>query len=111
MSFQITGVIAALSLTLALGACDDAMTGGDTVEMFKYYGTTQCAPRENKLPELEAQLTAAGVQILDRREGDDGMMRAMVCGGSDGRIGVFTINAAQTGAAEAAGFEPYNGPN
>ncbi|MDO5605132.1 MAG: hypothetical protein Q4G25_08230 [Paracoccus sp. (in: a-proteobacteria)] len=97
----------ATSLVLTLAACDPAPSAnGDTVQVFKSFGTTQCNPHEGRLDDLARELDRAGVTVLDRQQGDDGMMRITLCGSSDGRIGIFTIPAAEAEAAATAGFQP-----
>ncbi|MDO5530037.1 MAG: hypothetical protein Q4F71_11595 [Paracoccus sp. (in: a-proteobacteria)] len=101
-----TRFLAVLSLPLLMAACDDGMVRG-TATVFKSFGTTQCNPQEGRLEALAAELRGVGVDILDKRAGDDGMMRIALCGAPDGRIGIFTIPETQTQAAASAGFSPY----
>ncbi|MDO5641903.1 MAG: hypothetical protein Q4G26_05865 [Paracoccus sp. (in: a-proteobacteria)] len=96
-----------VGLVLALAACEPVSPAtGDTLQVFKSFGTTQCNPHDGRMDDLARELDRAGVTVLDRQEGDDGMMRITLCGSPDGRIGIFTIPAAQAGTAASAGFQP-----
>lgn len=77
----------------------------DTVEVYKYDGTLQCGMgQEIALGEMAKQLTAAGIEVLDSRKGNDGLAHIAVCGASTGSINVYTIRREQLPAAREAGF-------
>ena len=57
---------------------------------------------------LQAQLTAANVQVRSAACGGTGMAYAAVCGALDGKIGIFAISPAQAEAAAKAGFAPLS---
>ncbi|MDO5632810.1 MAG: hypothetical protein Q4G22_13380 [Paracoccus sp. (in: a-proteobacteria)] len=102
-------LLLALPALLVLAACDEQGTPpADTAQVFKSFGTTQCNPAPERLETLAAELTGAGITVLDQTESDDGMMRITLCGSPDGRIGVFTIPSDQTAQAETAGFQLWD---
>jgi len=60
------------------------------------------------LAALQAQLTAANVEVRSAACGTDGFLYPAICGVPDGRIGIFEISPAQAEAAAAAGFKPLS---
>lgn len=97
-----------LVLTSAVLALLTACGGGEDEEasskVFKSMGSLQCSGGGVSLAALQAQLTAAKVQVRSAACGTDGLATSTVCGSPDGRIGIFEISPAQAGAAAAAGF-------
>lgn len=104
-------LMTALTLTWTIVGCGAPASFADTTEVFKYYGTRQCAPTAGVYDQLERDLTAAGVTVIAGREDSDGMMRITLCGAPDGRIAVFTIPADQVARAQTAGFQPHDRRN
>ena len=94
---MIAGVAGALVV-----ACGDS--SGDTALVFKSLGSVQCTGGGTTLSALDAQLTAAGVQVLAAMCGHDGLIHAAVCGAPDGAIAIFQVPAAQQSTAEMLGF-------
>lgn len=78
------------------------------ISLYKYAGSVQCAGGGLTLPEMEGQLTAAGIQVYSSSCGLDGNVYAAVCGGADGRIGIFEVLLSQQQAASAVGFLPLS---
>jgi hypothetical protein len=72
------------------------------VELYASAGTVQCTGGGTTLEDLEEKLAAGGVQPLALACGDDGKVRAQVCGQPDGRI--FMIDVAPEQAATARGL-------
>ncbi len=101
-----------LVLTLAALASLTACGGGEGEEassqVFKTMGSLQCSGGGVSLSALQAQLTAANVQVRSAACGTDGAFPPAVCGAPDGRIGIFEISPAQAEAAAAAGFKPLS---
>lgn len=101
-----------LVLTLAALASLTACGGGEDEEasnkVFKSMGSLQCSGGGVSLSALQAQLTAANVQVRSAACGTDGVAAPTVCGTPDGRIGIFEISPDQAGAAAAAGFKPLS---
>jgi hypothetical protein len=97
-------------LTLAVLASLTACGGGGDEEtiVFKSMGSRQCSGGGVSLATLQAQLTAANVQVRSAACGTDGLTTTATCGGPDGRIGIFEISPDQAGAAAAAGFAPLS---
>lgn len=91
-------------------ALPPAIVPSGPVEVYRPDGSRQCeegsgVPREA----MAAELTAAGVRVLDSRTGTDGLMRIAVCGAPTGTIHIFRIEAAGLATAEALGFRPLAG--
>ena len=74
------------------------------IRLYKYAGSVQCNGGGLSLPQMTLQLNNAGVQVLSSFCGTDGMAYPAVCGGGDGRIGIFEVPSSQEQAASAVGF-------
>jgi len=98
-------ILAALASLTACGGGDD---GEANTQVFKSMGSVQCSGGGVSLAVLQAQLTAANVQVRSSACGTNGMATTATCGGGDGRIGIFEISPDQAGAAAAAGFAPLS---
>jgi hypothetical protein len=100
----------AFMLALAASACvtTNHAEMHATVRVFKYTGSVQCVGGGIDLPAMARQLTDAGLQVLSSACGTDGLMRAAVCGTSDGRIGIFELSANDAQAASKLGFMPLS---
>ncbi len=102
-------LVPTLAVLTSLSACGG---GGEDEEassqVFKTMGSLQCTGGGVSLSDLQAQLTAANVQVRSAACGTDGMFPPAVCGASDTRIGIFEISPSQAEAAAAAGFKPLS---
>lgn len=98
-------ILAVLAFLTACGGGEDEES---STKVFKAMGSLQCSGGGVSLAALQAQLTAAKVQVGAAACGTDGSVSAAVCGSPDGRIGIFEISPAQAGAAAAAGFAPLS---
>lgn len=88
-----------------------AVVPAGPVEVFRPDGSRQCEAGSGvPLAAMVAELTAAGVLVLDQRTGNDGVMRIAVCGAPTGSIHIFRIGAAGLATALAMGFRPLTGP-
>jgi hypothetical protein len=98
-------------LTLAILGSLTACGGGDEdagSKVYKSMGSRQCNGGGVSLSALQAQLATANVQVHSAACGTDGLTYSTVCGGADGKIGIFEISPDQAGAAAAAGFAPLS---
>ena len=101
-------VAVAVAVLASLTACGG---GGDEVaniQVFKHTGSLHCSGGGLSLEGLQAQLTAANVQVRSASCGTDGFAHAAICGGVDNKIGIFDISSSQAQAAAAAGFQPLS---
>lgn len=103
-------LVLALAVLASLSACGGGENEDEEAssKVFKSMGSLQCSGGGVSLSALQAQLTAANVQVRSAACGTDGMALPAVCGISDGRIGIFEISPAQAEAAAAAGFKPLS---
>lgn len=99
-------VVLASALLVACGAPAARQEAAASVQVVKSLGGRQCEPGGMTLDALAAQLAGAGVMVQRRACGSDGRMRPAVCGAPDGRIGLFTIPAAQQAQAASLQFAP-----
>lgn len=81
---------------------------GASISLYKYAGSVQCTGGGLSLLEMQRQLTDAGIQVFSASCGIDGRAYATVCGGADGRIGIFEVPLSQEQAASAIGFLPLS---
>lgn len=99
-----------LAVVASLTACGGDEEGADTrlagIKVFKSMESLQCRGGGVSLAALQAQLTAANIQVQSAECGNDGQPAPTVCGVPDGRIGIFDIPVGQASAADAAGFKP-----
>jgi hypothetical protein len=99
-----------LLLTFALPvACGgDAGAPGASIAVYKYAGSVQCTGGGMSLAEMNGQLADAGIKVLSSACGFDGKLYVAVCGGPDGRIGIFEVMQTQMQAAAKIGFAPLS---
>ena len=91
-----------------LSACGGGDSPSANINLYKYAGSVQCTGGGLTLPEMTLQLTNASIQVLSSSCGTDGNVYAAVCGGADGRIGIFEVPSSQEQAASAVGFAPLS---
>jgi hypothetical protein len=95
-----------LAACAAQPAAAPAAPAAPAVSVAKSFGGKQCEAGGAGLAALAAQLAQAGVTVQRQACGDDGRLRAAMCGAPDGRIAIFTIPAAQQVLATQAQFVP-----
>jgi len=101
-------MIAGLAGALAVACGDGSDSRTATAVVFKSLGSLQCTGGGTTPAALEAQLKAAGIQVLAAMCGYDGLLRAAVCGISDGAIAIFEVPASQQSSAEMLSFAPLS---
>lgn len=82
--------------------------GQGWVDVYRGTGSRQCEGGGDTIEALRARLEAAGVTVHATDCGSDGRMYPSVCGGADGRIGIYTIPTTQVALARRAGFAPLS---
>ena len=87
---------------------DDDNLPSTNLSLYKYAGSVQCTGGGITLSEMEHQLSDAGIQVLSSACGFDRNAYAAVCGGADGRIGIFEVPEAQAQTASTLGFAPLS---
>lgn len=97
-----------LAVLASLTACGGGSDDGAANKVFKSLGSRQCSGGGVSLAVLQAELAAANVQVASAACGTTGQALPTVCGGTDGKIGIFEISPTQAGAAAAAGFAPLS---
>ena len=82
------------------------------VSVYQYAGSLQCTGGGLTPAQMQIQLTGAGIGVISAACGTDGNAVIAMCGGPDGRINVFEVQAADVAAAQALGFALLSGlPN
>lgn len=105
-------VISILCISVNLIACAEnvlpqASTKKNIIKksVYKYAGSTQCNTGKGlTLEEMKRQLVSAHINVLTAACGNDGKMRATMCGAPDGKIGIFEIPTDQFDVALKIGF-------
>lgn len=102
--------VASLVAAAALGACGGG-GGGDSggsvpaaIAVYALLGSLQCSGGGSTAGQLQQQLVARGIEVIESRCGLDGVPRLAVCGESDGRIAIFDVAEAHAILALAIGF-------
>lgn len=98
-----------LYLTLGIASCASysEVPQMETIMMYKSVGAKQCdAPSmtSSSRASVESSLKNAGVEVQGVECGNDGMMRATVCGADSGDVWIISISQAQTRLAEEMGY-------
>lgn len=75
------------------------------IKVYKYRGSLQCQGGGESLAQMRRQLIKQGVKVAVGQCGVDGLVYPAVCGASDGRINIFTIQRQGLSKAQAQGFE------
>jgi hypothetical protein len=101
-------MIAGIASALVVACGDGSELRAATVVVFKSLGSLQCTGGGTTLSAFEGQLMAAGIQVLAAMCGNDGMVRAAVCGAPDGAIAIFEVPASQQSSAEMLSFAPLS---
>jgi hypothetical protein len=102
--------VATLVAAVALGACGGgggSSAGGGApaaIAVYALLGSLQCSGGGSTAGELQQQLIARGIEVIEARCGLDGVPRPALCGVSDGRIAVFDLAEAHALLALAIGF-------
>lgn len=122
MSLIRFGGIALIS-ALCLGACAPNMMNGGLVnpwapvvnptpvptpptyvDVYKSQGSRQCENGGVPLAEMQRQLQAANIPVVNSACGTDGRMYPSFCGGADGKINILSIPSDAVAAASTQGF-------
>tara|TARA_R110000787_G_scaffold42217_1_gene103789 strand:+ start:86 stop:436 length:351 start_codon:yes stop_codon:yes gene_type:complete len=97
-------LVLALTIILLLTSCNDD-DKEDTVLVFKYKSSVQCAPDSGiLLDDMAADLTAANIKVLCAADGHDGNVAITLCGAETGEINVYEITKSALINAENLGF-------
>lgn len=82
------------------------------VSVYKSAGSVQCSGGGLTPAQMQIELTGAGIGVISAACGANGNGVIAMCGGPDGRINVFEVQAADVAAAQALGFALLTGlPN
>ena len=101
----ITLIIFAL---IVLSSCLHDDSSPSHIKVFKYDGSVQCDTSAIGLDEMAMELINVGIDVVCSQKGNDGSLRAAVCGAGTGNINIYTINTSNLPDAEALGFESVN---
>lgn len=104
-SASLLGCAGGSDATPAVTAADGSHTW---IDVYRSTGSRQCEAGGDSIEALRARLEAAGVTVHAADCGSDGRMYSSVCGGADGRIGIYTIPSGQIELARSAGFAPLS---
>ena len=79
------------------------------VSVYKSAGSVSCSGGGLTPAQMQIELTGAGIGVISAACGADGNPVIAMCGGPDGRINVFEVQAADVAAAQALGFALLSG--
>jgi hypothetical protein len=78
----------------------------DTVWVSRPDGGQSCSPKSGQaLDEAATELKGAGIAVFESRKGNDGKMRAQMCGLPTGGLNSYRIAKADLAKAQALGFQ------
>ena len=75
-----------------------------SVKVFSSRGSVQCTGGGTAPEVMRNSLISAGIAVRSFSCGNDGLIHATVCGGSDGLINIFEIPSSKLAQAQALGF-------
>jgi hypothetical protein len=82
-----------------------SVSSNDSVWVARGDGGQSCSPKSGQALEAGAgELQKAQVRVLESRKGDDGKMRAQMCGLPTGKLNAYRIPREDLGRAVALGF-------
>lgn len=94
-----------LSTICLFTACDDNIDKEETVLVFKYKGSVQCAPESGiPLEDMLSELTDANISVHCSSVANDGNAVVALCGAGTGVVNVYEIATSSLIAAENLGF-------
>lgn len=90
-------------------ANDQAMSekSDDWVWISKADGSKQCEDGGNPVEADAAELKKAGIDVIESKKHDDGMMRIQMCGAPAGKENAYRIKRQDAGKAAALGFREH----
>jgi hypothetical protein len=78
----------------------------DSVWISRPDGGQSCSPKSGQALDAVAQeLKSAGIAVIESRKGNDGKMRAQMCGVATGGFNSYKISKGDLGKAQALGFQ------
>lgn len=80
---------------------------GKRVQVAKSLQGKQCEQQSLDISVLKQQLQTKHIHVYAESVGHDGMMRPQMCGASDGKVAIFSIDQKQLAQAQALGFLVY----
>ena len=107
--------LATVALPLAMLGCQAAERAPESrapagasqaVALYKSAGSRQCEGGGISAEDARRALSSAGIDVVEAGCGVDGLMRAAVCGGGDGRIVIVKVAPKDAQAARRQGFAP-----
>jgi hypothetical protein len=95
-----------LTLTGVLTACNTLPVKQGKTLVYKADGSLTCnEDTGGTLNEMKAELVKKNIPVLSSHCGNDGFVRAAVCGIETGRINIYQIESRHLSAAQSIGFK------
>ncbi len=96
----------ALASFVFLSACNTSTIKSDTVQVYKYDRSVSCNQSSGvSVDTMKLELQKRKIPIVALSCGNDGLVRAAVCGIDTGQINIFEISADAYPEAKEMGYE------
>lgn len=97
----------ALVCLVILSGCKTGAVKPETVTIYKHDGSISCDKTVAiAVGSMKQELTGSKIPVISSSCGNDGMVRAAVCGIKTGEINVFEVSREMLPKAQALGFKP-----
>lgn len=92
---------------IILSGCKTGTVTSETVTIYKHDGSISCDKTVAiAIDSMKQQLTRSKIPVISSSCGNDGMVRAAVCGIKTGDINVYEVHREMLPKAQALGFRP-----
>ena len=97
----------ALICMIILSGCKTVPVKSETVTVYKYDGSISCDKTVAiAVDSMKQELTRSKIPVISSSCGNDGMVRAAVCGIKTGDINIYEVRREMLPKAQALGFKP-----
>ena len=92
-----------------LSGCKTGTVKPETVQVYKYDGSVSCDQSSAiSIEDMKQELMRSKIPVISSSCGNDGMVRAAVCGIKTGNVNIFEVSSEMYPKARALGFQPVS---